>query len=83
MKSFAAAALYIISKSLRRRSSWRQKASVQLVGSKFTCTICFSIVYSTRLFELVAEEIAIEDTIYYLGKALSQDKVELNAYMKV
>jgi len=37
----------------------------------------------TRLFELVAEEIAIEDTIYYLGKALSQDKVELNAYMKV
>ncbi|KAF8933647.1 hypothetical protein BGZ52_007087 [Haplosporangium bisporale] len=35
-----------------------------------------------RLFELVAEEIAIEDTIYYLGKALSQDKVELNAYMK-
>jgi hypothetical protein len=48
-----------------------------------TSAICFSTVYSTRLFELVAEEIAIEDTIYYLGKALSQDKVELNAYMKV
>lgn len=38
---------------------------------------------ASRLFELVAEEIAIEDTIYLLGKALSQDKVELNAYMKV
>jgi hypothetical protein len=36
-----------------------------------------------RLFELVAEEIAIEDTIYYLGKALRQDKIGLNAYMKV
>lgn len=38
---------------------------------------------ASRLFELVAEEIAIEDTIYYLDQALSQDKVELNAYMKV
>ena len=36
-----------------------------------------------RLFELVAEEIAIEDTIYYLDQVLSQDKLELNAYMKV
>ncbi|KAF9201440.1 hypothetical protein BGZ49_008312 [Haplosporangium sp. Z 27] len=41
-----------------------------------------SSVVHNQLFELVAEEIAIEDTIYYLGKALSQDKVELNAYMK-
>ncbi|KAF9383633.1 hypothetical protein CPC16_008834 [Podila verticillata] len=45
--------------------------------------ICGSSVVHNQLFELVAEEIAIEDTIYYLGKALSQDKVELNAYMKV
>ncbi|KAF9428156.1 hypothetical protein BGZ94_003236 [Podila epigama] len=44
--------------------------------------ICGSSVVHNQLFELVAEEIAIEDTIYYLGKALSQDKVELNAYMK-
>jgi hypothetical protein len=36
-----------------------------------------------RLFELVAEENAIEDTIYILTQALIQDKVELNAYMKV
>ncbi|KAF9583852.1 hypothetical protein BGW38_008325 [Lunasporangiospora selenospora] len=44
--------------------------------------ICGTSVVHNQLFELVAEEIAIEDTIYYLGKALSQDKVELNAYMK-
>ncbi|KAF9324936.1 hypothetical protein BG006_000097 [Podila minutissima] len=44
--------------------------------------ICGSSVVHNQLFELVAEEIAIEDTIYYLGKALSQDKVELKAYMK-
>ncbi|KAG0004210.1 hypothetical protein BGZ79_009959 [Entomortierella chlamydospora] len=44
--------------------------------------ICGSSVVHNQLFELVAEEIAIEDTIYYLGKALTQDKVELNAYMK-
>ncbi|KAF9549522.1 hypothetical protein EC957_003472 [Mortierella hygrophila] len=44
--------------------------------------ICGSSVVHNQLFELVAEEIAIEDTIYYLDQALSQDKVELNAYMK-
>ncbi|KAG0005294.1 hypothetical protein BGZ65_011486 [Modicella reniformis] len=44
--------------------------------------ICGSSVVHNQLFELVAEEIAIEDTIYYLGKALRQDKVGLNAYMK-
>ena len=43
----------------------------------------FVLCADNRLFELVAEEIAIEDTIYLLGKALSQDKVELNAYMRV
>ncbi|KAI1316369.1 hypothetical protein EDD11_010083 [Mortierella claussenii] len=44
--------------------------------------ICGSSVVHNQLFELVAEEIAIEDTIYYLGKALSQDRVDLKAYMK-
>ncbi|KAI8596670.1 UEV domain-containing protein [Dissophora ornata] len=44
--------------------------------------ICGSSVVHNQLFDLVAEEIAIEDTIYYLGRALGQDKVELNAYMK-
>ncbi|KAF9909475.1 hypothetical protein BX616_011152 [Lobosporangium transversale] len=44
--------------------------------------ICGSSVVHNQLFELVAEEIAIEDTIYYLSKALSQDKVDLKAYMK-
>ncbi|KAG0288014.1 hypothetical protein BGZ96_008158 [Linnemannia gamsii] len=44
--------------------------------------ICGSSVVHNQLFELVAEEIAIEDTIYYLDQALRQDKVELNAYMK-
>ncbi|KAG0234836.1 hypothetical protein BGX31_004452 [Mortierella sp. GBA43] len=44
--------------------------------------VCGSSVVHNQLFELVAEEIAIEDTIYYLGKALRQDKIGLNAYMK-
>ncbi|KAK3841432.1 MAG: UEV domain-containing protein [Linnemannia gamsii] len=44
--------------------------------------ICGSSVVHNQLFELVAEEIAIEDTLFYLDEALSQDNVELNAYMK-
>ncbi|KAF9350420.1 hypothetical protein BGX34_001226 [Mortierella sp. NVP85] len=44
--------------------------------------VCGSSVVHNQLFELVAEEIAIEDTIYYLGKALRQDKIGLNEYMK-
>ncbi|KAG0366172.1 hypothetical protein BGZ54_005719 [Gamsiella multidivaricata] len=44
--------------------------------------ICGSSVVHNQLFELVAEENAIEDTIYILGQALIQDKVELNVYMK-
>ncbi|KAF9165290.1 hypothetical protein DFQ26_000338 [Actinomortierella ambigua] len=44
--------------------------------------ICGSSVVHNQLFELVAEENAIEDTIYALDKALIQDKIELSAYMK-
>ncbi|RKP37561.1 UEV domain-containing protein [Dimargaris cristalligena] len=35
-----------------------------------------------QLFHLVAEDNALEDTIYYLGKALSLGQVELPAYLK-
>jgi len=35
------------------------------------------------LFELVAEDSAIEDAIYYLGRALNSEKIDLNTYMKV
>ncbi|KAF9971100.1 hypothetical protein BGZ73_006004 [Actinomortierella ambigua] len=44
--------------------------------------ICGSSLVHNQLFELVAEENAIEDTIYALDKALIQDKIELSAYMK-
>ncbi|KAJ1970960.1 suppressor protein stp22 of temperature-sensitive alpha-factor receptor and arginine permease [Dimargaris xerosporica] len=36
-----------------------------------------------QLFDLVADDNAIEDTIYYLGKALSLGKIELTLYLKL
>ncbi|KAI8820138.1 UEV domain-containing protein [Fimicolochytrium jonesii] len=35
-----------------------------------------------QLMDLVAEDHAIDDTLYYLAKALDAERVELNAYMK-
>lgn len=40
-----------------------------------------TVVYN-QLFDLVAEENAIEDTIYYLGKALNSGRIDLNVFMK-
>lgn len=36
-----------------------------------------------QLYDCVAEDMAIEDTIYVLGKALDGEKVELEAFLKV
>lgn len=36
-----------------------------------------------QLYELVAEDMAIEDTIYVLGKALDREKVGLEVFIKV
>ena len=38
---------------------------------------------SEQLVQLVAEEHAIEDTIYTLSKGLSQGKLDLESYLKV
>ncbi|CAG8707955.1 19074_t:CDS:2 [Dentiscutata erythropus] len=44
--------------------------------------LCGTTIVYNQLFELVAEDNAIEDTIYYLGKALSTERIDLNTYMK-
>lgn len=36
-----------------------------------------------RLFDLVADDNAIVDTIYYLGKALNSERIDLVTFMKV
>lgn len=41
------------------------------------------LLFIYRLFDLIAEDNAIEDATYYLGKALSSEKIDLNSYMKV
>jgi ESCRT-I complex subunit TSG101 len=40
-----------------------------------------NVVYN-QLYELVAEDHAIEDTIYMLGKALDRDRIKLEPFMK-
>lgn len=40
-------------------------------------------VVETQLYELVAEEVAIEDTIYVLGKALDRERITLEVFLKV
>ncbi|RHZ66644.1 hypothetical protein Glove_306g36 [Diversispora epigaea] len=44
--------------------------------------LCGTTIVYNQLFELVAEDNATEDTIYYLGKALSIERIDLNTYMK-
>jgi hypothetical protein len=36
-----------------------------------------------RLIDLVAEDNAIEDTIYHMTRALDNERVDLDRYMKV
>lgn len=36
-----------------------------------------------RLYDLVTEDMAIEDTIYVLGKALDRERISLDVFLKV
>jgi hypothetical protein len=38
---------------------------------------------SFRLYDLVTEDMAIEDTIYVLGKALDKERICLDVFLKV
>ncbi|KAA8913295.1 ESCRT-I component [Sphaerosporella brunnea] len=40
-------------------------------------------VVETQLYDLVAEDMAIEDTIYVLGKALDRERIGLDVFLKV
>ncbi|CAG8756783.1 18766_t:CDS:2, partial [Acaulospora morrowiae] len=44
--------------------------------------LCGTTIVYNQLFELVAEDNAIEDAIYYLGRALSTERIDLNTYLK-
>jgi ESCRT-I complex subunit TSG101 len=37
----------------------------------------------SRLIDLVAEDNAIEDTIYHMTRALDTERIDLDRYMKV
>ena len=41
------------------------------------------LLFVYRLFDLVAEDNAVEDATYFLGKALNSERIDLNSYMKV
>ncbi|KAI9136757.1 UEV domain-containing protein [Paraphysoderma sedebokerense] len=55
-----------------------QKESEVNIDEVFTST---SAVHS-QLFELTADENAIEDTMYYLAKGLMSERIDLSTYMK-
>lgn len=40
-------------------------------------------VVETQLYDLVAEDQAIEDTLYVLGKALDKERIPLDVFLKV
>lgn len=41
------------------------------------------IISLSRLYDLVTEDMAIEDTIYVLGKALDRERISLDVFLKV
>lgn len=41
------------------------------------------IISLPRLYDLVTEDMAIEDTIYVLGKALDRERISLDVFLKV
>ncbi|CAO3661339.1 unnamed protein product [Rhizopus stolonifer] len=45
-------------------------------------TLCGTSVVGNQLFELVADENAISDTIYLLAKALNSERIDLSTFMK-
>ncbi|RCH81464.1 hypothetical protein CU098_007615, partial [Rhizopus stolonifer] len=46
-------------------------------------TICGTSVVGNQLFELVADDNAISDTVYFLAKALNSERIDLATFMKV
>ena len=45
--------------------------------------VCAPTVVHSQLYELVTEDMAIEDAIYVLGKALDRERVGLDVFLKV
>ncbi|KAI7901444.1 Vps23 core domain-containing protein [Cokeromyces recurvatus] len=45
-------------------------------------TICGTTVVANQLFELVADDNAISDTVYFLAKALNSERIDLATFMK-
>lgn len=46
------------------------------------CIVAQNVVYN-QLYDLVAEELALEDTVYALGKALECERIDLDTFLKV
>lgn len=44
--------------------------------------VCAESVVFNQLYELTADDLAIEDTIYVLGKALDRERVGLDVFLK-
>jgi len=44
---------------------------------------CVAFWLTGRLIDLVAEDNAIEDTIYHMTRALDNERIDLDRYMKV
>ncbi|KAI8637348.1 hypothetical protein BD408DRAFT_59094 [Parasitella parasitica] len=45
--------------------------------------LCGTTVVANQLFELVADDNAISDTVYFLAKALNSERIDLTQFMKV
>lgn len=73
MKSFVVVQLFIISKSY-----YLLYQSITLLQMLIPCI-------AIRLLELVAEDAALEDTIYHLGRGLNSENanIDLDQFLKV
>lgn len=45
--------------------------------------LCGTTVVANQLFELVGDDNAISDTVYFLAKALNSERIDLSTFMKV
>lgn len=45
--------------------------------------ISFCNLFLKRMFDLVAEDAAIEDTLYFLNRALEGDAIDVENFLKV
>jgi len=57
---------------------WKERDEATKLTIKLTIVLIFS-----RLLDLVAEDNAIEDTIYHLGRALNSERIDLASFLKV